>query len=41
VAALPHVSQAVLEGQQHNAMDTGPEYLARAVEDFLLAPTAP
>jgi pimeloyl-ACP methyl ester carboxylesterase len=41
LAALPHVSEAVLEGQHHNAMDTGRKLLARAVEDFLLAPTAP
>lgn len=33
--ALPHATAVVLQGQHHNAMDTGREQLARAIELFL------
>jgi pimeloyl-ACP methyl ester carboxylesterase len=35
-AALPNPRLVVLEGQQHNAMDSGREQLARAITSFLL-----
>lgn len=35
-ASLPHATRVVLQGQQHNAMDTGRDVLARAIIDFLL-----
>ena len=34
--ALPNRQLIVLEGQQHNAMDTVPQQFAKVVEDFLL-----
>lgn len=34
--SLPHASRVVLEGQQHNAMDSGRDVLARAIMTFLL-----
>ena len=33
--ALPHASVVVLEGQRHNAMDTGREMMAAAIVEFL------
>jgi pimeloyl-ACP methyl ester carboxylesterase len=36
MASLPNRTEVVLEGQQHNAMDTGREQLAAAIADFLL-----
>lgn len=35
-ASLPNPSLVVLEGQQHNAMDSGRELLAQAITSFLL-----
>jgi pimeloyl-ACP methyl ester carboxylesterase len=35
--ALPHVTTVVMPGQQHIAMDTGPELLAGAVLEFMAA----
>lgn len=35
-ASLPNSTLMVLEGQQHNAMDSGREQLARAITSFLL-----
>jgi pimeloyl-ACP methyl ester carboxylesterase len=37
-ASLPNSTLIVLEGQQHNAMDTGREPLAQAITSFLLGP---
>lgn len=37
-ASLAHATRVVLRGQQHNAMDTGREMLARAIIPFLLGP---
>ena len=34
--ALPHARVLVLEGEQHNAMDTNPRRFAEAVGDSLL-----
>jgi pimeloyl-ACP methyl ester carboxylesterase len=34
--ALPNATRVVLEGQQHNAMDSGRELLADAINSFLL-----
>ncbi len=39
MASLPDRTEAILEGQQHNAMDTGREQLAQAVTKFLLGTT--
>jgi pimeloyl-ACP methyl ester carboxylesterase len=35
-ASLPNATRVVLQGQQHNAMDTGREVLATAIINFLL-----
>jgi pimeloyl-ACP methyl ester carboxylesterase len=35
-ASLPNATRMVLQGQQHNAMDTGRDVLAAAIIDFLL-----
>jgi pimeloyl-ACP methyl ester carboxylesterase len=37
-ASLPQATVVVLQGQQHNAMDTGRQMLADAVTTFLLGP---
>jgi pimeloyl-ACP methyl ester carboxylesterase len=34
--SLPHATRVVLEGQQHNAMDSGRDVLAEAITTFLL-----
>jgi pimeloyl-ACP methyl ester carboxylesterase len=39
-ATLPHWQEAVLQGQQHNAMDNGRELLADAITKFLAAQTS-
>lgn len=39
MATLPNRTEAVLEGQHHNAMDTGRQQLAEAITNFLLATT--
>lgn len=36
MATLPNRTEVVLEGQEHNAMDTGRERLAQAITEFLL-----
>ena len=36
IPVLPHVELAVLEGQEHNAMDTVPREFAERVLQFLL-----
>jgi pimeloyl-ACP methyl ester carboxylesterase len=38
-ASLPNPTLVVLEGQQHNAMDSGREKLAEAIINFLLGTT--
>ena len=35
-ASLPNSKLAVLEGQEHNAMDSAPEMLAKVIANFLL-----
>jgi hypothetical protein len=35
--ALPNATLVVLDGQQHNAMDTARDMLAETIKDFLLA----
>ena len=35
-STLPNAKLAVLEGQQHNAMDTAPQMLAEVISKFLL-----
>jgi pimeloyl-ACP methyl ester carboxylesterase len=37
-ASLPNSTLTVIEGQQHNAMDSGREQLAQAITSFLLGP---
>jgi pimeloyl-ACP methyl ester carboxylesterase len=37
MASLPNRTEAVLQGQHHNAMDTGRPQLAEAISSFLLA----
>ncbi len=37
--SLPHPTRVVLEGQQHNAMDSGRDVLAEAIITFLLGTT--
>jgi pimeloyl-ACP methyl ester carboxylesterase len=39
MASLPNRTEVVLEGQQHNAMDTGRQQLAQAITNFLLRTT--
>jgi hypothetical protein len=39
MASLPNRTEVVLEGQHHNAMDTGRQQLAEAIKDFLLSTT--
>jgi pimeloyl-ACP methyl ester carboxylesterase len=39
MASLPNRTEVVLEGQHHNAMDTGRHQLAEAITDFLLGTT--
>ena len=39
MASLPNRTEVVLEGQHHNAMDTGRQQLAQAITDFLLGTT--
>jgi pimeloyl-ACP methyl ester carboxylesterase len=39
MATLPNRTEAVLEGQHHNAMDTGRQQLAEAITNFLLGQT--
>jgi hypothetical protein len=39
LGSLPNPTVVVLEGQQHNAMDTAREKLAHALMNFLLGTT--